>query len=666
MTGSQPTPPKGWTAFYANLPSESQRTQWRDYQWSDPNHVAGLACGKVYDGENRIVCLDVDDDRLVRCLSYLFPSPCERFGSKGMALFYRVNRKTKSLSESTSFYAAGGSKAPLVEYMSVGKLLFIPPFKHRKTGKPYKWVNGISLPTVVSQLPELTAKDLRIIKAIVELDVEGGNITNILEGEGTHNPTVSLTAALVALGLEPERVEKAVGLLFPSGYAGNTIDQIHSMVESAMRKGFDKKSGPSTDPEDSDLPDLFTDWYYVESINRMVNGVTKDVLDQERFNFRFGKELKRAYSVYAQWSGNSIKNRLTYLPGKPPIMLDSVNMWRPTTIGPKQGDVSVWLDHIKNFYSVEAADHLLNWLAYTLQHQSTKPGHAVLMGSKYEGIGKDLWLIPVREAFGKHNVSEIGADALSSQFNEWLAHKHLIIVQEIWTGARRELSNQLKPLLSSPPDEIMVNEKGIARYPVPNVCATIMLTNHKDAVSMAAEDRRYFVMWSEAAPQSPEYYQHFADWVSDEENHARVYDYLLRRDVSKFNIKAPPPKTDAKAEMVDATMTRSENLVVVIRDIFQEIGLKDVVAEAPLYEQLKNISPDIARDVIKVPRSSPRYPIRLALKMLGYEAMKEKAFKKVAGKVHFVNVYCQTAKMEEYESKRPVDLYDLVQHPTEY
>ena len=101
----------------------------------------------------------------------------------------------------------------------------------------------------------------------------------------------------------------------------------------------------------------------------------------------------------------------------------------------------------------------------------------MLMGSKYEGIGKDLWLVPIRMAFGKHNVSEIGADSLGSQFNEWLAHKHLIIIQEIWTGARRELSNQLKPLLSSPPDEIMVNEKGIARYPIPNICASIMLTN---------------------------------------------------------------------------------------------------------------------------------------------------------------------------------------------
>jgi hypothetical protein len=288
------------------------------------------------------------------------------------------------------------------------------------------------------------------------------------------------------------------------------------------------------------------------------------------------------------------------------------------------------------------------------------------MGSQYEGIGKDLWLLPIRACFGKQNVSEIGADSLSSSFNEWLAHKHLIIIQEIWTGARRELSNQLKPLLSSPPDEIMVNEKNISRYPVPNICATIMLTNHKDAVSMAAEDRRYFVMWSSQQPHDSEYYKEFALWVTDPENLSHVYHYLLKRDVSKFNIKAAPPKTSAKLDMVDATMTKSENLVVVVRDIFADMGLKEVVAEHSLYDQLREVAPDVAREVIKIPRSSPRYPIRKALKMLGYVALKSKAVKKVNGKVRFITVLGLEEKIEEFEKLRPVDLFDMVQHPVEY
>jgi hypothetical protein len=379
-----------------------------------------------------------------------------------------------------------------------------------------------------------------------------------------------------------------------------------------------------------------------------------------------GKHMRRAMNFYASWPNASLKKSLTYLPGFPIIYEDSINMWRPTELNPKPGDVAPWLDQIYSFYAQEEVDHLLDWLAYLVQRPSVKPGHAILMGSQYEGIGKDLWLLPIRACFGKQNVSEIGADSLSSSFNEWLAHKHLIIIQEIWTGARRELSNQLKPLLSSPPDEIMVNEKNVSRYPIPNICATIMLTNHKDAVSMAAEDRRYFVMWSEAQPRQSDYYQDFAHWVIDPENQSHVYDYLLKRDVSKFNIKAPPPKTTAKIDMVDATMTKSENLVIVVRDILSDMDMKEAVSETAVYEQLREIAPDIAREVIKVPRSSPRYPIRKALKLLGYTTMQNKAVKKVNGKVRFLTVLALEEKLDELEKMRPVDLFDLVQHPVEY
>jgi hypothetical protein len=193
-----------------------------------------------------------------------------------------------------------------------------------------------------------------------------------------------------------------------------------------------------------------------------------------------------------------------------------------------------------------------------------------------------------------------------------------------------------------------------------------MLTNHKDAVSMAAEDRRYFVMWSETPPLTSDYYKEFALWVTDPENQSHVYHYLLKRDISKFNIKAAPPKTSAKLDMVDATMTKSENLVVVVRDIFADMGLKEVISETSLYDQLREVAPDVAREVIKVPRSSPRYPIRKALKMLGYTTLKNRAIKKVNGKVKFITVMAVEEKLEEYENARPVDLFDMVQHPVEY
>lgn len=662
------SPPSGHQKYGNNTPSKADVEAWEktiDLFGTPAGY--GLAMGKSFDPDHRIVCLDIDHPGLVAALQYLFPSPCGRFGSKGIGLFYKVPRDDKDMKKSQNFMIHG-INSPAVEFLSTGRFTFIPPSVHRKTGNVYEW-KGRPLLDVLDQLPLLTAKDIRIIQTIVCLDVDGGTIESLLTGEGTHYPALALAGALVARGLDGERIIRAMELLFPRDYKGDTLRQIPEMVDSAFKKGFDKKSSKAADGEDltdSDLSELFVDWHYAVNINRMVNVMTKDILDKDRFDAIMGRHVRRAMNLYVQWPDASIKKGLTYLPGYPPIHEDHINMWRPTELNPKAGNVDIWLNHIAHFYEESEVEHLLDWLAHALQRPSIKPGHAILMGSHFEGVGKDLWLQPVRAAFGKFNVSEIGADSLSSSFNEWLAHKHFIIIQEIWTGARRELSNQLKPLLSSPPDEIMVNEKNVSRYPIPNVCATIMLTNHKDAVSMAAEDRRYFVIWSETKPLESKYYQDFALWASDPENQSHVYDYLLKRDVSKFNIKAAPPKTLAKAEMVDATMTRNENLVAVVRDIFKEMGLKDVVAEGPLYDQLRDSAPDIAKEVMRIPRSSPRYPIRLALKQMEYEVLPKQAVKKVNGRVRFITVFCLKEKFKDHEDARPVDLFDMVQHPVEF
>jgi len=655
------SPPEKWQNWCNYLPSSATRQSWSEIHWNDlDTNSVGLATGKVYDVQHRLVCLDIDHPALVACLSYLFPSPSARFGSKGLGLFYRVDKDEADLKKSQNFIIPARG-TPAVEYLSLGRFTFIPPSKHRKTGNDYIW-KGRPLIDVLDQLPLLTSKDLRVIKAIVTLNSDGATIENLVGGESTHHPTLALVASLVSLGVDAEKIIRAVTLLFPTNYKGDSVRELPEMVASAFKKGFDKKQERPSDGDigDEELNEIFSDWHYVSSVNRMVNSVDKRVFDKERFEALMANRIRRAWAIYVQWADRSVKSKLTYMPGHSVLLDDAINMWRPTELNPKTGDVTPWLKHMWNFYSTEEVDHMLNWAAYTLQNPASKPGHAILMGSKYEGIGKDLWLVPIRSAFGKYNVSEIGADSLSSQFNEWLAHKHLIIIQEVWTGARRELSNQLKPLLSSPPDEIMVNEKGIARYPIPNICASIMLTNHKDAVSMAAEDRRYFVMWSEQPPQSPEYYTSFAEWVFDVENQSHVYKYLLDRDVSKFNIKAPPPRTTAKMEMVDATMTKAESLVAVIRDILREAPLKDIVSEPGIYGVLLDISNDVAREVVKIPRTSPRYPIRLALRELGYEKLEANAVKKIGGKVHQVPVYCIPESRNKYTAMRPVEVYDIV------
>jgi hypothetical protein len=87
-----------------------------------------------------------------------------------------------------------------------------------------------------------------------------------------------------------------------------------------------------------------------------------------------------------------------------------------------------------------------------------------------------------------------------------------------------------------------------------NVCGVIITTNHKaDGIYLPADDRRHYVAWSSLTKEDfPEnYWRILYDWYGDGgSNHVAAY--LAGLDLSQFDAKAPPPKTTAFHDIVDA------------------------------------------------------------------------------------------------------------------
>ncbi len=99
-----------------------------------------------------------------------------------------------------------------------------------------------------------------------------------------------------------------------------------------------------------------------------------------------------------------------------------------------------------------------------------------------------------------------------------------------------------------------MNEKNLREYYVPNVCGVVITTNHKtDGVFLPADDRRHYVAWSDLDVNDfePEYWKNIYRWYADG-GIERVAHYLANVDLSSFDPKAPPPKTPAFWEIVDA------------------------------------------------------------------------------------------------------------------
>jgi hypothetical protein len=113
------------------VPNRHERTLWkRDY--SDYN--IGLMLGPV----NGIMAIDIDtnnQDVMDVVKDIAGDSPCAKFGSKGLTLFYKSNHMKNEMLMNLEHGC-------MLEFLCTSKQTVIPASIHPRTGEPYKWIGG--------------------------------------------------------------------------------------------------------------------------------------------------------------------------------------------------------------------------------------------------------------------------------------------------------------------------------------------------------------------------------------------------------------------------------------------------------------------------------------------------------------------------------------------
>jgi hypothetical protein len=290
---------------------------------------------------------------------------------------------------------------------------------------------------------------------------------------------------------------------------------------------------------------------------------------------------------------------MTWAPAKPMIIANRLiseggwikrhgcstfNLYRAPTI--KLGDATKagpWLDHVAMLYPHDK-DHLVRWFASRVQRPHVKINHAIYMGGP-QGIGKDTLLYPVKHAVGTWNVTEILPPALLGRFNGFVKSVLLCIneVHDLGDLDRYALYERLKAYTAAPPDTIRVDEKNIREYQVLNVCGVIITSNYKTGgLYLPADDRRHYVAWSDFEKESvpAQYWRDIYAWYALG-GIRHVAAYLAELDISDFNPKAPPPKTDAFWEIVESNRAPENSELA---DALEYLGNPDVVTVAEVIE----------------------------------------------------------------------------------
>jgi hypothetical protein len=312
------------------------------------------------------------------------------------------------------------------------------------------------------------------------------------------------------------------------------------------------------------------------SVNARIEPVP--LVDDDDLPVLGDKGRQQFLSASAWLDRNSAVEQMTWAPGEPMLIkgrlvssggwvkrdgVTCFNQYKPPIV--KHGDPTKarpWVKHIIKIYGKDAARHIIGYMAFKVQRPQDKINHALLLGGE-QGIGKDTLCEPLKYAVGPWNFEEVSPKQVCGRFNGFVKSVILRIseLRDLGDGNRFDFYEHMKVFTASPPDVLRVDEKHLREYSVFNVSGVIITTNYKtNGIYLPAEDRRHYVAWSnlKKADFSVHYWNYIWKWYADG-GIGHVAAYLATLDISDFNPKAAPPKTEAFWAIVDANRSPEDS-----------------------------------------------------------------------------------------------------------
>jgi len=252
-----------------------------------------------------------------------------------------------------------------------------------------------------------------------------------------------------------------------------------------------------------------------------------------------------------------------------------VNTYRPATVNAEPGDVTPFWNHLCAMIPDENDRNiLLDYFAHNIKFPGFKIPWAPVIQST-EGIGKNLFKLIMERGLGETYVYHPDAKQLvdsGAKFNAWMREKLFIIANEIKVDEKRDLVEILKPMISE--TRIELQAKNVDQAIEDNFANWMFFTNHKDAIPINRNGRRYAVFFCaiqsiddlERRGMNDAYFISLFDWMNAS-GAAHVVHWLQQRPIERGAIPMRAPDTTSKAEAIREGRTVLETIILqMVRD----------------------------------------------------------------------------------------------------
>ena len=189
-------------------------------------------------------------------------------------------------------------------------------------------------------------------------------------------------------------------------------------------------------------------------------------------------------------------------------------------------------------------DMLLDWIAWNLQNECSKPTWAVMLYSETKGTGKSTIAKVLTALFGEVNTALCnGIKPLTQRFAADSLDRKLVVAEEVHISSHSTDGNALKDLITN--TSVSVERKHQPTVTIPQHSCFLFMTNHKP-LWLEGGERRYYIInmdhdgHSQGA-KNEEFYA-LAAAVNEQVNNPQfvrdLYRRLMTRELSsKFDAK---------------------------------------------------------------------------------------------------------------------------------
>jgi hypothetical protein len=329
-------------------------------------------------------------------------------------------------------------------------------------------------------------------------------------------------------------------------------------------------------------------WVYIEEIDSFICSEMPEIARSEAVLNKMCAPLSHvqdtARLIVKSYSGRITK--VCYRPDCEGLNVtyrgsSAINLHVPTSIKAHAGDAGPFLDFMKYMFNdEEELKHVLKWCATLIARPSIRMGYGLLLISEQQGIGKTtLGAHILAPLVGLHNTSFPGENDITSAFNEWVAHKRLAVISEIYSGSSWRAYHALKSVITD--REVTVNQKYMRQYVVENWCHVLASSNSMRALKMENDDRRWLYPEMAEVPWPREKFDFFRAWLTTGglgiiKGWAEEWgDYVAESDRA--------PMTARKMEMIEGSRSEAQSEALDIARTVAGLGraggvaIKDVI-----------------------------------------------------------------------------------------